>query len=441
VAEEAAAGLQTTTAELAALEWLDAEDATTRQALAWAMEHDHTIAPRLAVALASWWLLRGRAVGEDALLCEAAGHAETGSETWCEAQLWRGQTALHAADLTGALGHFTTVRDAVEGQGPSRALADSLCGRSIVFATRGRLAEAAEETRRALAMARALGHPAGEALALGNLAIAAMNGGDHDAALELVRQVEQIPGDLPGWLARANDNLLVAVLIETGDLAAAERICATALTQSRNAGDLRVLGSLLTLTANLDLRAGRTDGAAAGLRESLQITMRTGIWFELINISYHCAELCAQTGRPVEALTTWAAHAAFARREGFLDGPDADRRLESERELRAALGPAEADAAEQRGTAMSTATAAEYVQLLTAPERPTAAPDPGPAQLDARERELVTLVAQGRTDAQIAAQLSVSVRTVSSRLGRIRDKTGCRRRADLTSLALHAGLI
>jgi DNA-binding CsgD family transcriptional regulator len=58
-----------------------------------------------------------------------------------------------------------------------------------------------------------------------------------------------------------------------------------------------------------------------------------------------------------------------------------------------------------------------------------------------RERELVTLVAQGRTDAQIAAQLSVSARTVSSRLGRIRDKTGCRRRADLTSLALRAGLI
>lgn len=33
------------------------------------------------------------------------------------------------------------------------------------------------------------------------------------------------------------------------------------------------------------------------------------------------------------------------------------------------------------------------------------------------------------------------VRTVSSRLGRIRDKIGCRRRADLTSLALRAGLI
>ena len=37
---------------------------------------------------------------------------------------------------------------------------------------------------------------------------------------------------------------------------------------------------------------------------------------------------------------------------------------------------------------------------------------------------VVTLVAQGRTDAQIAAHLSVSVRTVSSRLGHIRDRPG-----------------
>ena len=61
--------------------------------------------------------------------------------------------------------------------------------------------------------------------------------------------------------------------------------------------------------------------------------------------------------------------------------------------------------------------------------------------LSARERELVTLVAQGRTDAQIAAQLYISIRTVRSHLDRIRDKTGCRRRADLTRLALREGLL
>ena len=61
--------------------------------------------------------------------------------------------------------------------------------------------------------------------------------------------------------------------------------------------------------------------------------------------------------------------------------------------------------------------------------------------LSARERQLVTLVAHGHTDAQIAAQLYISVRTVRTHLDRIRDKTGCRRRADLTRLALSAGLV
>jgi DNA-binding CsgD family transcriptional regulator len=79
--------------------------------------------------------------------------------------------------------------------------------------------------------------------------------------------------------------------------------------------------------------------------------------------------------------------------------------------------------------------------MLTAagPQPPAAAPRPG--KLSAREQELVTLVARGRTDAQIAAQLYISVRTVRSHLDRIRDKTGCRRRADLTRLALQAGLV
>jgi DNA-binding NarL/FixJ family response regulator len=62
-------------------------------------------------------------------------------------------------------------------------------------------------------------------------------------------------------------------------------------------------------------------------------------------------------------------------------------------------------------------------------------------QPSAREQELLTLVAQGRTDAQIAGQLYISVSTVRSHLDRIRDKTGYRRRADLTRLALSAGLV
>ena len=91
---------------------------------------------------------------------------------------------------------------------------------------------------------------------------------------------------------------------------------------------------------------------------------------------------------------------------------------------------------------MSLDTAAKYALMLTAPgPQPETAAAPDGGQLSARERELVALVAQGRTDAQIAAQLYISIRTVRSHLDRIRDKTGCRRRADLTRLALSAGLV
>jgi predicted ATPase len=60
VAEQAAAGMATGRGELAAARWLDAEDATTRHALAWAADHDPGTALRLLVALAPWWRVRGR---------------------------------------------------------------------------------------------------------------------------------------------------------------------------------------------------------------------------------------------------------------------------------------------------------------------------------------------------------------------------------------------
>ena len=55
--------------------------------------------------------------------------------------------------------------------------------------------------------------------------------------------------------------------------------------------------------------------------------------------------------------------------------------------------------------------------------------------LSAREREILSLLADGETDADIAERLFISVSTVRSHLDRIRDKTGHRRRAELARLA------
>ena len=442
VAEEAAAGLQTSTAEVAAVRWLDAEDATMRQVLAWSMDHDAAIAMSLAVALAPWWYLRGRMAGQNRMLREAADRTIPGSDAWCAAQYWLGETALYSADLAGALGHFTAVVGVIGDRGASRALADCLSSRSLTLRSLGRLAEAADDGRRSLAMTRELGYPAGEALALAVLGIVACYAGDLGSAVQLARKAQQVPADIPGWIARACSNILTQLLIEAGDLPAAERSCVAGLRGSRDVGDLQSQAALLVGMVTLDLRAGRIDDATAHLQEALQIAARTGGWFELLKGLDCCGYLCATTQRRTDAVTIWAAHAALNQQESFMAMPaEACRRREALHKARQALGPGQALAAEDRGAAMSLATAAEYALMLTAPGRPQPQAAPALGKLSARERELVTLVAQGRTDAQIAAQLYISVRTVTSHLDRIRDKTGCRRRADLTRLALSANLV
>ena len=441
VAEEAAGGLQTTIGEAAAARRLDAEDATVRQVLTWATGHDAAAALRLAVALAPWWSLRGRAVSQYPLLRDAAGRAAPGSEQWCTAQFWLGDMAFDSADLAGALGHFTAVIDAMRDRRPYRSVVYCLVGRSVALLNLGRISEAAQDAHRSLSLAQELGYPAGEVSALAMLGFAAVDAGDLDGAVQLARQARQIPGDIPGWIARMRSDCVTVALTEAGDLAAARRACMEGLGVARVAGAQGALVESLTRMAMLDLQAGRTQDATAQLREALQIAVRADMPPYVDNALECCGYLCAATGRHLEAVTAWAAADAFFRRQGFAGAPAEVRRQQEQlRKARQALGPDRARAAEERGAAMSRATAAEYALMLTAPD-PPAAGALSPGALSARERELVTLVAQGCTDAQIAAQLFISIRTVRSHLDRIRDKTGCRRRADLTRLALSIGLL
>ncbi len=279
-------------------------------------------------------------------------------------------------------------------------------------------------------------------MALGTLCFTAQSCDDFDGAVQLARQAAQITVGVPGRSVRWCSHVLTGALIAAGDLAAADHVCAEGLARSRETGDLFNRLGLLPNMAILDLHAGRLEDAAAHLREELQLGVRVGGWLEVTNSLDGCGFLCAATARPAEAVTIWAAEAALAQQAGVVEWP-ADVRLREEplRAARQALGPDRTRAAEERGAAMSLATAAEYALLLTGPDTEQTQAPPGLDQLSQRERELVTLVAQGRTDAQIAAELYISVSTVRSHLDRIRDKTGCRRRADLTRLALTTGLV
>ncbi|MBD5786047.1 response regulator transcription factor [Cellulosimicrobium terreum] len=62
------------------------------------------------------------------------------------------------------------------------------------------------------------------------------------------------------------------------------------------------------------------------------------------------------------------------------------------------------------------------------------------AALTEREREMVTLVAQGLSNEDIAAQLYLSPLTVKTHVNRAMTKVGARDRAQLVVLAYHSGL-
>jgi DNA-binding CsgD family transcriptional regulator len=445
IAERAVAQLARSDQELSAARWLDAEDATVHQGLAWALDHDPPNALKLALALAPWWLVRGRWVQGYALLQRAAGQADQAGSAWCAAQVWLGRLARGVSDfISVVMGHNSAVVTALKDGPPSSGLADGLVGRAAALRNLGQLDEAAAEARTALDLAHRIGYAEGEARALMELSDISTYAGQGDTAVAWAVQARQVPRDrLPAWFARRVDSTLVWALVYNGELDRVPELCEQCLAAARTAGDLGEQADVLCLMVVAARKGGQLAAARAWLRESAELAVYGGYPLRMIDVVEQGGHLCAATGRLAEAVTLWSAATAQCQAAGLVEPlQEAGDRERPLAEARRALDDRQVAAAESRGAAMTLAAAVEFAVIAAGEDGPDVATGrPGLAKLSARERELVTLVAQGRTDAQIAEQLFISVRTVRTHLDRIRDKSGCRRRADLTRLALQEGII
>jgi DNA-binding CsgD family transcriptional regulator len=188
---------------------------------------------------------------------------------------------------------------------------------------------------------------------------------------------------------------------------------------------------------------GDLEGAWSSFESGFRICRKSGEQATIAYVSLGLACLAADLRDWYRAATLHGVAQAYLDRSGGgWEGLERRYRQDSLAQVRAEVGDDLFGQAYASGMELS---GDERLRLTlraagAASSRPPGVPSPLD-QLSARERELLALVAQGHTDAQIADHLYISVSTVRSHLDRIRDKTGCRRRTELTRLALSAGLV
>lgn len=233
------------------------------------------------------------------------------------------------------------------------------------------------------------------------------------------------------------------------DLALATARCDEALRLSEaiddQVGRARALHSLAYVT----YKSGDFPLAADLSRETLALRWRMRDIFSLSASFEDLADLAGITGRATDAARLYGAAEALRER---LDTPIPPfYRSDYEREVdvaRKSLRPAEFAAALDEGRALPLSTAVNQalslaVELAALP-RTSAAPfaSPTPAVvLSARETAVLSLLAAGCSDREIAENLFISPRTAQGHVARVLAKLGARTRTAAVTTAMSAGLI
>ena len=380
-----------------------------------------------------------------------------------------------------------------QSQPPTRIRAQALIVQCYLLDRFGEDSAVPSIADEAISMARDLGDHAVTADALSQLSWFRFAHGDLPAALA---QIDEAVG-----LARTTDDpRLIAHILgrravfegEVGDLVAAGADHEECDALSRATGDNYRLATTLANRGNDELSAGEFQLAGAHLQEANLLAVRHGYRNLLAGVRQILGIvdlLGADPGRArrnfIDSLDTaritgvrsyvHGALLGLALAAGADDDPavaatlhgvadvhreQTGRALEAlesglrdrdHSHLRATLGDAGFDNAYRHGRTLSQSDAIALATSAAKSEPgvpPTVAvPAAGRARSDRpagvlseREQEIVALVAGGATDAQIAGLLFLSINTVRSHLERIRDKTGARRRIELTRYAIQAGI-
>jgi len=237
--------------------------------------------------------------------------------------------------------------------------------------------------------------------------------------------------------------LLAEFALSQGDIVTARSLIEKSLAFSRTAGDLLQIPDALLIWGRIAAAQGDDAAAQALYEESLALAREMGFKRKFPACLEALADVVSAQGALVWAARLWGAAEARRNAMGTLIPPV--HRADYERSVaatRAQLGEKTFAAAWAEGRDMTPE------QVLVA-RGPVTIPAPAPSStlqaksaptysndLTAREVEVLRLLAQGLTDAQIADQLVISPRTVNTHLTAIYGKIQVSSRSAATRYAI-----
>jgi non-specific serine/threonine protein kinase len=430
------------------LDWLDREYANIRAALAWSLESDHIEAGlRIAIAIYQFWTIRDyvqegltwveRLLAQADERISAVVHAHAlayaaflaGFRGDTRAQMEYGEEAAVLAEATGDEGKRALVWALAAQAYSARAASD--------YRTEFTIGE------RVIQLNRELGDRYQLGLTLTIYSFSAMGLGKYDAARAMLDEGLVL-------LREAGDPYRIAMALNfSGDLARCEQHYAQAQTAYeesvsvlRELGAVRDLASALHNLGHTCLHLGHVERAYALFSESMAVQQAQQNTPGVAECLIGFAALAVARALPAAGARLLAAAAAIG-------GPRvatawAATRMEYEhyRALaRAALTETEFQAEQAVGRTFSLEQAVDYARNL--PLQPAATPATREKldNLTARQREVAALIAQGKSNAEIADELVVSKRTVEKHIANILSTLGFTTRAQIVRWAIETGLV
>ncbi|HEY4889099.1 MAG TPA: LuxR C-terminal-related transcriptional regulator [Candidatus Dormibacteraeota bacterium] len=227
--------------------------------------------------------------------------------------------------------------------------------------------------------------------------------------------------------------------ITQGDPASALETLSPCVASARSQNDPPRMARYLESLANAQLDLGQVDEAAESWGESLSVFRVVHDWFGIIWSLIGLSLVAAARRQDDRALRLAGAADRLTREYSLTTWSFRAQQLEDARkQAHDRLGTkGRGEAAWKEGQTMTTAEALEYA---LGGDRP---PEEGPTDrglLSRREREVVTMVASGMTNKEIAQRLFIAERTAEGHVERIRNKLGVRSRTEVATWAVAHGL-